>query len=31
MEKYVIELSYDEAVSLVYATKRMASRLGGGG
>ena len=29
MEKYVIELSYDEAKSLVYATKRMASRLGG--
>ena len=30
MEKYVIELSYNEAVSLVYATKRMASKLGGG-
>lgn len=29
MEKYVIELSYDEAVSLVYATRKMAGKLGG--
>ena len=30
MEKYIIELSYEEAKSLIYATKRMAGRLGGG-
>lgn len=30
MEKFTIELNYEEAKSLVYATKRMSGRLGGG-
>ena len=29
METFIIELNYEEAKSLVYATRRMASRLGG--
>jgi hypothetical protein len=29
METFIIELNYEEAKSLVYATKRMAGRLGG--
>lgn len=30
METFIIELNYEEAKSLVYATRRMAGRLGGG-
>lgn len=29
METFIIELNYEEAKSLVYATRRMAGRLGG--